>query len=199
MLKLRLVTLLPAVLALTVSGPPALAESVVGTLTLDGLSYVSFGDREILPLASGSTIRFRFGTPASDGSIPFTIQPEDVSIDPIPLSGGGTLHYGLAKSATGTMRMTETGRQVTFHADVTATLARDGEGGTFTYSVPFTTEGASAMNIAKTETVSVTGMRLVDEAGYVQLVGATVNRTNAYPKPGTAVYTVLSGQFDQIP
>ena len=32
-----------------------------------------------------------------------------------------------------------------------------------------------------------------------QLVGATVNKQNAFPKPGTAVYTVLSGQFDQLP
>ena len=50
-----------------------------------------------------------------------------------------------------------------------------------------------------TMTVEITGMRLVDGVWYVQLVGATVNKENAFPKPGTAVYTVLSGQFDQMP
>jgi hypothetical protein len=42
-------------------------------------------------------------------------------------------------------------------------------------------------------------MRLVDGVWYGQLVGATTNKTNAFPKPGTAVYTVLSGRFDPIP
>jgi hypothetical protein len=42
-------------------------------------------------------------------------------------------------------------------------------------------------------------MRLIDGVWYVQLGGATTNRENAIPAPGTAVYTVLSGQFDQMP
>jgi len=42
-------------------------------------------------------------------------------------------------------------------------------------------------------------MRVVEGAGYGQLVGAPTNKTNAFPKPGTAVYTVLSGQFVQLP
>ena len=47
--------------------------------------------------------------------------------------------------------------------------------------------------------MSVTGMRLVDGVWYGQLVGATTNKTNAFPEPGTAVYTVLSGRFDRVP
>jgi len=42
-------------------------------------------------------------------------------------------------------------------------------------------------------------MRLVDGVWYAQIVGATTNEENAYPPPGTAVYTVLSGSFDQVP
>jgi len=41
--------------------------------------------------------------------------------------------------------------------------------------------------------------RLAEGAWHGQLVGATVNETHAFPEPGTAVYTVLSGQFDRLP
>ena len=74
-----------------------------------------------------------------------------------------------------------------------------GAGGTMVYAMPFSTESASATNLENTHSVQITGMRMVEGAWYVQLVGATVNKENAYPKPGTAVYTLLSGQFDQIP
>ena len=65
--------------------------------------------------------------------------------------------------------------------------------------MPFTTESTEATNLAGNVTVEITGMRLVEGVWYVQLVGATVNKENAFPKPGAAVYTVLSGQFDQLP
>jgi hypothetical protein len=42
-------------------------------------------------------------------------------------------------------------------------------------------------------------MRLVDSARYAQIVGATTNEENAFPAPGAAVYTVLSGSFDRVP
>ena len=63
----------------------------------------------------------------------------------------------------------------------------------------WTTEAASSTSSSGDVNVSVTGLRVVESARYVQLVGATVNKTNAYPEPGTAVYTVLSGTFDQLP
>jgi hypothetical protein len=67
------------------------------------------------------------------------------------------------------------------------------------YSLPFTTESTSVTSADGTQTITVTGMRMIEGAWHVQLVGSTVNKDNAFPEPGTAVYTVLSGQFDQIP
>jgi hypothetical protein len=185
--------------ALWLFAMPAASEETVGTLTLDGLSFISFGDQEILPIPSGAKIRFRFGPPAADGSVRFTIQPADVSIPPIS-SSSGTLEYGIGATASGTLRPTEDGRVMAFTAEINARLVQsDGRSGTIVYTMPFSTESASATNLAKTHSVSVKGVRMVEGALYVQLVGATVNKENAYPKPGTAVYTVLSGSFDRIP
>ena len=187
------------VLGLALLAPPGLAAGeTLSTLTLDALSYVSFQDQEILTFPTGSTIRFRFGDASRNGSVPFTLGPGDVSIPPISLPGGQTLTYDLALPANGSMETTATGRRISFNALVSATL--DGpNGGIFTYSIPFSTESASATDAAGSESVSVSGMRMVDGALYVQIVGATVNRTNAFPKPGAAVYTVLSGRFDRVP
>jgi len=168
----------------------------VGTLTLDSLSFVSFQDEQVLPLAGGR-VRFHFGAPASDGSIPFSIAPEDVSIPEISLSSGETLRYGLASASSGRLVPSATGHIVQFSATVTATLIRGEEEGTLSYGVPFTTETASATSGGRS--VQVTGVRIVPAARYTQLVGATVNKPNAVPKPGTAVYTVLSGSFDRLP
>ena len=60
-------------------------------------------------------------------------------------------------------------------------------------------KGYAASNAQHTDSVSVRGMRLVDGVWYAQIVGATTNKENAYPAPGAAVYTVLSGSFDQVP
>ena len=192
MKRLVLVTLM---MAAVLSSSRARAETV-GTLTLDALSYVSFQDQQVLSLAGG-TIRFHFGEPQSDGSVPFSIAPGDVSIPDISLSGGQILRYALASGASGSLHPSATGQTVALNASITATLI-EGEGeGTSTYAVPFTTETASASSDG--QTVSVTGVRIVPQARYVQLVGATVNKPDAVPQPGTAVYTVLSGSFDQLP
>ena len=176
------------------------AEETLGTFRLDGLSFVSFGDQQFLFPESGSTIVFRFGTPNDDGSVPFKIQPGDVSIAPIPLpSGKGTLKYQLVAPAFGFVRPTENGRKIEFNAAVAATLDAPEGSGTYKYTMSFTTEGASASNAQRTHSVAVSGMRLVDRAGYAQIVGATTNKENAFPEPGAAVYTVLSGSFDQVP
>jgi len=178
---------------------PAPAEETVGTLTLDGFSFISFGNEEILPIPSGSTIRFRFEEPAADGSARFRIEPEDVSISPISTSRG-TLEYGMGAEASGTMRPTKEGRVIRFTAEITARLVEaNGRSGLMVYTVPFSTESASSKNLAGTDSVSVKGMRMLEDARYVRLVGATVNRGNAYPKPGAAVYTMLSGSFDRVP
>lgn len=187
-----------SLLAALLLAAPAATETV-GTLTLDSLSYISFGDDEILYLPAGSTLRFRFGTTAADGSTPFTIQPADVAIGDVPVLSGGVLRYGMASPAAGTIRATPNGRRIDFTATVRATLERGGDSGSYDYAIPFTTEAAAAANRPGTETLVVSGMRLVEGAWYGQIVGATTNRENAYPEPGAAVYTVLSGSFDRVP
>ena len=187
------------VVCLIVSAASASADETTGTLTLDWLSHISFEKRENLAINPGSTLRFHFGDPAADGSIPFTLAPPDVSIDAIPAPDGvGTIRYALASVASGWIQPTASGHRMEFSATVAVTLdGRGATGQTFTYSLPFTTESVSATS--ETGSVSRSGMRLVDGAWYVNLVAATVNKTNAYPEPGAAVYAVLSGQFDQVP
>jgi len=190
-------TQLAAALILVAVVPASRARAeTVGTLTLDSLSYVSFQDEQVLSLA-GATIRFHFGAVQLDGSIPFKIAPDDVSIPEISLSGDRTLRYGLASATSGLLRPSPTGQILEFNASVTATLTEGKDEGTFTYTVPFSTESATATS--GTKSVHVTGARIVPAARYTQIVGATVNKPNAVPKPGTAVYTVLSGSFDQLP
>jgi hypothetical protein len=198
-MRSRLLAFLAGVALLGI-GTGARAEETVGTFRLDGLSYVSFGDQQFLFPETGSTIRFRFGNANEDGSIPFTIRHEDVSIAPIPLpSGQGTLRYSLVAPAFGFVRPTETGRMLEFNAAIGATLDAPEGSGSYIYPIPFTTEMAVASNVQHTSSVSVRGMRLVDGVWYAQIVGATTNEENAYPAPGAAVYTVLSGAFDQVP
>lgn len=196
-MKLRLLAGL--CLGLLVSPPSATAETV-STFTLDALSFVSFGDEQAIALPPGSTIRFRFGTPAPDGSVSFTIEPSEVSIAPVALAAnGGTLRYAMVSPTSGVMRPNAGGRELSFDATIRATLDSTGGGGSFDYAMPFTTESTAAANLAGTEQLAVTGMRLVEGIWYGQIVGATTNKANAFPEPGAAVYTVLSGSFDQVP
>jgi len=198
-MRSRLLAVAGAIVLLA-SGGSSLAEEAIGTFQLDALSFISFGDQQFLLPASGSTIRFRFGTPNEDGSVPFKIQPGDVSIAPIPLpSGQGTLKYSLVATAFGFMRPAGEGRRIEFNAAVAATLDAPEGSGSYTYAVPFTTETAAASNVQHTDSVAVTGMRLVNGVWYAQIVGATTNQENAFPEPGAAVYTVLSGSFDRVP
>lgn len=178
---------------------PARSAETLATFTLDASSYVSFGDEEVLALPAGSTIRFRFGKPDASGAVPFTIRPGDVSIAPVDVPSGGTLHYSLASTATGTLVPSAEGRKLSFQATVRARLDSPNGRGSFDYAMPFTTESAAASNRAGTETLEVSGMRLVEGAWYGQIVGATTNRENAFPEPGAAVTTVLSGSFDRVP
>jgi hypothetical protein len=82
---------------------------------------------------------------------------------------------------------------------VRATLEGPNGHGSFDYTLPFTTESATATSADGTDTQSVTGLRLVTGVGYARLVGATTNRQNAFPEPGAAVTTILSGSFDRVP
>jgi len=188
------------ILGLLAASGPARAEETVGTFTLDGLSFVSFGDQQYLFPATGSTLRFHFLNVNEDGSIPFTLEPSELSIAPIPLpSGSGTLTYHLVAPVTGFMRPTAEGRKIEFTAPIAAVLDAPEGTGYYTYTVPFTTETVAASNFQHTDTLAVTGMRLVSGVWYAQIVGATTNKENAFPAPGAAVTTVLSGSFDQVP
>lgn len=190
------------VLLMTLLFLPASAHAqMIGTLTLDSLSFISFENEQSLSLPAGSTLQFKFGAPNSNGSIPFTISPNGLSILPIDLPGGaGSLLYGLAGTATGLVTPATDGHSIQFNANVTASLqGSDGQTGTYTYAMPFTTETATASDILGQTTVERTGIRLIDGIWYVQIVAATTNKENAFPAPGTAVYSVLSGKFDQLP
>jgi hypothetical protein len=180
-------------------GPAVASAELVATMTLDGLSFVSFQDEEVLPIPSGSTIRFRFSDSLKSGSIPFTIGQDDVSIAPISLPDGRSLRYALAEPAAGTVSKNGEAWVLQFNATVSATLEENGRSRTLTYSMPFTTETVKASNLPDTRKVEVTGSRVVEGAWYTQVVGATANKSEAYPKPGSAVYTVLSGHFDAFP
>lgn len=198
---MRKTTLLFLVLMLGPALSMATAEGLVGTLRLnDGLSFISFGDRRIYPIASDATIRFRFGAPTAKGSIPFTISPEDVSIPLISIGSDESLLYSLDRAASGWVHVSEDGgRRIEFTASVAASLQKGGSSGTLTYLIPFTTETASATDSAGSGTVEVAGVRPRAGGRHVQLVGAVVNKENAFPEPGAAVYTILSGEFDQVP
>jgi hypothetical protein len=187
-----------AVLSLTLISSANASE---GTLTLDALSFVSFGDNVKIPIPSGSTIKFVFGDPAPDGTISFTIQPEGVLIPPLDLpSGQGRLEYSLGSAASGSISPSSTGRVISFVGDIQAAFVGDeSDSPPFSYSTPFTTETVAASDILGELSVEKSGLRMVENVWYVQLVGATTNKANAFPEPGAWVYTVLSGQFDQLP
>lgn len=188
-------------LCLGLFAPSIALAQTLSTFTLDAFSFISFGNKEVVLLPPGSTIQFRFGKPAADGSVSFTIEPEGVSIAPIELrSGGGALHYTFASAASGQVRpKTDQGREVSFTATIRATLIQGDSHRSYDYTIPFTTETATAVNQERRGQVSVTGVRLVEGSWYSQIVGATTNKKDAYPEPGAAVYTVLSGRFDRMP
>jgi hypothetical protein len=180
-------------------GTSAGAETL-GTLTLDGLSFLSFEDIETAAIPPGGTIRLRFGDPNPDGSFPVRILPADVSLPPIPLTSHPLeVTYTLASEATGLLTGTGAQRKLEIDGVIRGSLIGEESHGSFEYSLRFTTEHAEATNLAGTGFVSVDGMRLVDGVWYLQLVAATVNKVNAFPEPGKAVYTVLSGTLDHVP
>lgn len=178
---------------------PANAQEQTATLTLDGLSYISFGERRTFSL-DGGTIMFRFGS-SNDRGLPFTIEPSDVAIPAISLGDGTQLQYGIASVASGSIIRNRAGEPtVTLDATLTSGLV-DSEA-QHRYPLQFTTEDASASSAPtadRASSVNITGMRLVEGARYVQLVGATTNRLDTELESGAAVSAVLSGTFDFLP
>ncbi len=182
------------------SGQTVSAQETLSTLTLDSLSFISFGDRAVFAIPSGATLQLRFGSPQDDGSVPFVIHPDEVAIPPIALeSEPGTLTYTLQGDAQGVVEQADSGLSVELTATIAATLEGAESSGTKIHTLRFSTASASATNLFGTESVSVTGMQLDPEARYLQLVGATTNPETARPEPGAAVYAVLSGTLDKLP
>jgi hypothetical protein len=180
-----------------VSAAKASAEET-GVLTLDQDSFISYSDSDNPPLSSGSTIRFRFGAPMADGSVPVRVETGDLSIAPVQVSQGGAIEYSLVEPATGRAWKQGAAIQIELLATLRATLRGGAAVDPLTYELHFTTGSAQATNVAQTESVLVAGEPAV-ASHHVKLVGAATNRADAFPGPGEAVYAVLSGTFDSLP
>jgi hypothetical protein len=187
-------------LALVLCTPLRGEAEEIGTLTLDGLSFVSFGNRETLALPAGAVIRFRFGAPR-DASVGFTIRPEDLAMPTVSTGGGrGEIVYRLMSAASGTMRRGAGGSlEIDFSGTLGASYAGPDAGGTNTYAVRFTTGHAEARAADGSALLPVDGVPVVPGARYVQLVMGTTNAARADIEPGGPVYAVLSGTFDRLP
>lgn len=177
----------------------ASSEPTAGTLSLDALSFVSFDGAQNFPIPAGSTIRFEFGD-VIGGQASFTIDPSDVAIAPIPLGDNdAVLLYRLASGSTGIVRRVDGSTRIEFSATIQASTVSSAGSSANLYSLVFTTETAVASNATQTEQIEVEGVRVVPGPNYVQLVGGATNQPDAIPRPGTAVYAVLSGTFDWFP
>lgn len=168
------------------------------TMTLDLFSFVSFEDQITMSIPAGGTVKFEFGAPNPDGSIPFQISPSGVDLPLItshPLNA--TLKYALAGPAVGLMTPTPSGRQIAFSGTFSAQDMTKPDAGVRSYPMLFTTENASAESADGSMVVSREGYRVPDGADYVQIVGATVAESEN--ENGSAVYLVLSGTFDHLP
>lgn len=189
-------------LASAVSWPfsSAKAEELVATLTLDGLSFVSFANQHVYSIPGGSTMRFRFGAPNA-GSRGITIEPEDVNLGQLRLrTGDGFMQFGLVREAFGHARRNADGTvAIEVDALVSVILNHSEHGGAKTVRVHFTTETAEATGLDGLGRRSITGMRAASGSKGVQLVGAATADETDYPAPGAAVLVVLSGVFDELP
>jgi hypothetical protein len=189
--------LLLAALTVPLAAP---AEPRIGTLTLDGLSFVSFGSQEIYSIPAGSTMRFQFGPPR-DGQFPITVEPQDLTLGELRLrSGGAVLQLGLVRRAFGYARRgTDGSVMIELDAVVSGILKDQEHGGAKTLRIHLTTEAAEATGSDGLGPRSVSGMRPASGSRGIQLVGAIANDADTYPAPGAAVLVVLSGVFDELP
>lgn len=170
-------------------------------LTLDELSYISFGDKQIYPIPAGSSIRFQFGVQDVKGSVSFTISPDGVNIGAVRMKDGGeALLFGLARPAAGTMNVGADGAAtMSFDAQLRVALRGPSGEGMREVAIHFTTEAAEARSLDGATRLNVAGMRLNRAARAVQFVGTSAVPASDYPAPGEAVYAVLSGVFDALP
>lgn len=183
------------------AAPIARAEEFVATLALDESSMLSFEDEEIYSIPSGSTIRFRFGTPVTDGPTVVSVRPSDVSMGPLTLtSSQEKLLFSLPDPATGLVTSEQDGSLVVeMKAIVNVTFVHPEGNSMTTIPIRFTTEAVEGRNLSSTTSVSVSGTRLNPSTRAVELVGTSTTSETGSPVPDAAVYVVLSGVFDQLP
>lgn len=204
---MKQITSLVVLLSLSLALPLALAhvaaandDPLISTFTLDELSFVSFGGDFDVSLKAGSTIEFEFSKPGRDGVVAFEIDPSGLMLEPVDLPGPtARLRYKLVKKASGKMYPTPGGRRLEFDAVVSAVIDGANESLALTYEMPFSTETASVMDQSGKKLVERQGARVDERVLYAQIVGTAVNSSVAYPNPGAAIYTVLSGRFDHLP
>jgi hypothetical protein len=111
---------------------------------------------------------------------------------------GESLRFTLARTANGVMRVGQDGRLIVeLDAFVDATLDHPEMPGVTRLPIHFTTENAVAKSLSGDRTIGVTGERVSGRG--IQLVGTATNTAADYPKPGAAVYVILSGAFDRLP
>lgn len=170
-------------------------------LILDGLSYISFGDKQVYSIPPGSSIGFRFSESDANGSASFTISPDDVDIGAVRMEGDGeALLFGLAKPASGVMLVGADGTAtISFDAQTRVALRHPTAEGMRDVTIHFTTESATAKSLDGKTRIDVAGMRVNRAARAIQLVGTSAVAASDYPEPGEAVYVVLSGVFDTLP
>ena len=151
-----------------------------------------------MTIPAGGTLQFQFGTPNADGSIPFKISPADVQLPTVDFPQfNSTLKYALESEANGVMTDTPSGRKISFLAAISAADMDKPDAGARSYSLSFTTESATATSSDGSTVVSREGFRPPEGANYIQLVGATIAKSDN--EKGSAVYMVLSGNFDRLP
>ena len=179
---------------------PAVAQDRVAVLTFAGPSFVSFQNEATQPIPAGGTIRFRLGTRAVDGSIPFTIDRADVQIPTFPIGRSARGKYELVASTSGLMRRGTNGLEMTFPARIRATtIPAEGPTKSLDYDLVFTTAKATAMNADRTKSVAPQGKAVNEKDGMVELVVATKNGMDAGPIPGAATFAYLVWRFDVVP
>jgi hypothetical protein len=175
------------------------SQPFIATLTLDGRSHLSFGG-ERFEIPEGE-IRFYFKSDAGSGAVGFVVRPSEALLSPIPLRfEDESLELGLARQATGNLRVGENGRLIMeVDAYIVVTLNHPEKPGSKRVPIRLTTEQVTARGFDGSAEASVSGTRTTVGGRSIQLVGAATNAADDYPRPGAPVTVLLSGSFDRLP
>ena len=196
--RLRFLTLQFVASALLAGVPFSEATAETALLTLDSMSFISFNDEAAIPIPLGNPIKFELGQTGSDGSTPFTVPKEGTPLFAVSYPQfGSTVQYSLTSAAGGSITPTESGQKIAFSGTVSAQDISKPDVPSNTYTMTFTTDAVSARSTDGETVVNREGFRPPTGTGYVQIVGATVAKSDN--GKGSAVYLVLSGSFDVLP